>query len=89
MTTPLYALQAAGVAAARHDLNEFEKRVDIDELVGNLLDDLLVKPSKTTPGLSNIQRETCDQLVAATRIALNEQLVNMIKKSLGGNQERK
>lgn len=83
LTTPLYALQSAGVAAARHDLEGFERHVDIEELVSNLLEDLLVKPSKTTPGLSGIQRETGDQIVSATKAALQMQLISMIKKSIG------
>ena len=88
ITTPLYALQSAGVAAARHDLEGFERHVNIEELVSNLLDDLLVKPSKSTPGLSGIQREAGNQIVGATKAALQMQLINMIKKSIGNSSSQ-
>lgn len=88
ITTPLYSLQSAGLAATRHDLEGFERYVNIEELVSNLLDDLIVKPSKTTPGLSGIQRETGNQIVSATKAALQMQLINMVRKAIGGGQNQ-
>ncbi len=88
VTTPFYALQEAGIAAARHDLAAFEKRVDIDVFVDNLIDDLLVKPAKTTPDLTPLQRETGNEAVALAKGTLQFQLSNAIKKSIGDNNSR-
>ncbi|MCC7528870.1 MAG: hypothetical protein IT342_10125 [Candidatus Melainabacteria bacterium] len=84
ITTPLYALQEAGIAAARHDLTAFEKRVDIDAFVDNLIDELLVTPAKTTPDLTSLQRETGNEAVAFAKGTLRGQLINTIRRSIGG-----
>ena len=84
MTTPFYALQEAGIAAAKHDLVAFEKRVDIEDFVDNLIDDLLVKPAKTTPNLTPLQRETGTEAVTFAKGTLRAQLINMIRRSIGG-----
>ncbi len=84
ITTPLYALQEAGIAFARHDLADFEKRVDIESFVDNLIDDLLVTPARTTPDLTSLQKETGNEAVAFAKGTLRAQLINTIRKSISG-----
>ncbi len=86
MSTPYYALQQAGIAAARHDLETFEQSVDVPEFVSNLIDDLLVKPSQTTPGLTHMQMETGRETVAFAKATLTEQLINKIRSSISGGK---
>lgn len=77
-------MQEAGVAAVRHDLDAFEKRVDIDAFVDNLIDDLLVTPAKSTPDLTSLQRETGNEAVAFAKGTLRAQLINTIRKGISG-----
>lgn len=75
----MYAIQEAGIAAARHDLEGFEKRVDIDQFVDSLIDDLLMKPASTTPGLTSLQRATGEEALAFAKDSLRSQLINKIR----------
>lgn len=81
-TTPLYVLQDAGMAIIRHDLTKFESRVDIESAVDNLLEDLLVKPSKTTPGLTALQRETGREAIAFAKLTLSNQLCGTLRRAV-------
>ncbi len=78
----MYAIQEAGIAAARHDLEGFEKRVDIDQFVDNLIDDLLIKPASTTPGLTSLQRATGEEALAFAKDSLRSQLINKIRSAI-------
>lgn len=78
----MYAIQEAGIAAARHDLEGFEKRVDIDQFVDNLIDDLLMKPASTTPGLTSLQRATGEEALAFAKDSLRSQLINKIRSAI-------
>jgi hypothetical protein len=49
-TTPLYSFQQAGLAVKSHNLAQFKEYVDVESVVGNLLDDLLFRPIARTPG---------------------------------------
>ncbi len=84
VSTPFYALQEAGIAAAKHDLEGFEKRVDIEHFVDTLIDDLLVKPSKTTPNLSALQKETGYEAIEFAKATLHAQLINKIREAISG-----
>lgn len=85
MTTPMYSIQEAGIAVARHDLEAFEKRVDIEQFVDNLIEDLLMKPASTTPGLTVLQRSTGEEALAFAKGSLRAQLINKIRSSIGSN----
>lgn len=78
----MYAIQEAGIAAARHDLEGFEKRVDIDQFVDNLIDDLLIEPASTTPGLTSLQRATGEEALAFAKDSLRSQLINKIRSAI-------
>ena len=84
ISTPFYALQQAGIAAVRHDLETFETYIDVPEFVDNLLDDLLVKPAQTTPGLTSLQMETGRETVTLAKATLKDQLINKIRNSISG-----
>lgn len=78
----MYSIQEAGFAAARHDLEGFEQHVDIEQFVDNLIDDLLIKPASTTPGLTSLQRTTGEEALAFAKSSLRSQLINKIRSSI-------
>lgn len=82
----MYAIQEASIAAARHDLDAFEKRVDITQFVDNLIDDLLVKPAHSTPGLSSVQREAGEEAIVFAKESLRAQLINKIRGSIANSR---
>lgn len=80
--TPLYAFQAAGFAYITHDLDGFEKRVDIDGIVDNLFDDLLSNPARSTPRLSSFQREVCRGAIGMVRGSMVTGLKDTIRRQI-------
>lgn len=84
MTTPLYAFQDAAIAAQSHDLKKFRERVDVHGLVESLLNDLLVEPASTTPGLTSTQREIANGAVIAAKELIETDLINGIENGIGG-----
>lgn len=78
----MYSIQEAGIAAARHDLEGFEKHVDIEQFVDNLIDDLLIKPASTTPGLTSLQKTTGEEALAYAKSSLRSQLISKIRSSI-------
>lgn len=57
VTTPFFAFVDAALAVQERSVERFQKRVDIHGLVENLLNDLLMQPAQSTPGLDTFQRE--------------------------------
>jgi len=83
-TMPIFALQEAAAAAQDHDLPKFQERVDLNGFVEALLDDLLVYPAKTTPGLSRLQREVAAGAVALAKTGMESELIRGIERGVGG-----
>lgn len=81
-TTPLYALQEAGLAARDHNLPVFEQRVNIDFFVESLINDVLVNPTQTTPGLSGFQREVAAGAIGMAKASLETELTTAIRRSV-------
>ncbi|MBX9941450.1 MAG: hypothetical protein K2Y32_19460 [Candidatus Obscuribacterales bacterium] len=81
-TTPLFAFQEAIFALKDHDRETFEKRLDVDGFVRGLVDDLLVKPAYSTPGLTGFQTEVLRGAVAVTAEGLYRELRGGIYRSL-------
>jgi len=81
----MYSIQEAGIAAARHDLEGFEQHVDIEQFVDNLIDDLLIKPASTTPGLTSLQRTTGEEALAFAKSSLRSQLINKIRSAVSND----
>ncbi|HEY9776252.1 MAG TPA: hypothetical protein V6C81_20990 [Planktothrix sp.] len=82
MTTPFYAFQEAAVAVHTHDLAKFNDRVDLRGFIDSLLNDLLIYPAKTTPGLSPLQEEVANDAVKYQAHKLSEQLVTAIEHGI-------
>jgi len=81
-TTPLFAFQEAIFALKDHDRETFEKRVDVDGLVRSLVEDLLVKPAYSTPGLTSFQTEVLRGAVAVTAEGLYRELRGGVYRNL-------
>lgn len=93
MTTPLYALQDAAFAAYRHDRETFERRVDIDGFIDELLADLIARPAESTPGLSSFQVQVSRGAIALVVTGLARDLKGSIRRavtvaSLDGSEAR-
>jgi hypothetical protein len=86
-TTPIFALQEAIAAASDHNLEKFKLRVDVSGFVEALLEDLLVYPAKTTPGLSRLQREVAAGAVALAKASMKQELIRGIERSVGGTSQ--
>ncbi len=84
-TTPLFAFQEAIFALKDHDRETFEKRVDVDGLVRSLVEDLLVKPAYSTPGLTSFQTEVLRGAVAVTAEGLYRELRGGVYRNLSGS----
>lgn len=82
MTTPLYALQDAAYSAYRHDGETFERRVDIDGFIDELMADLIVRPAQSTPGLSNFQVQVSQGAIALVVTGLARDLKGTIRRSV-------
>lgn len=82
MTTPLYALQDAAFAAYRHDRETFERRVDIDAFIDELLADLIVRPAESTPGLSSFQVQVSRGAIALVVSGLARDLKGTIRRAV-------
>lgn len=87
-TSPLYAFQEAVTAAQEHDLPKFRNRFDVEGFVVSLLDDLLVQPAETIPGLSSLQREVCRGAVTIAKATLEAQMVRAIERTVSADHSR-
>lgn len=81
-TTPLYALQETMLAAQNHDASTFDRRVWTASVVDNLLEDVIVYPALSTPGLSDFQRQVAAGAVTMVKIQTGRDIVNAINKNL-------
>src|ERR1700722_19827957 len=66
-TTPLFAFQEAAAAVHDHDLAKFERYVDYRKLLDSAINDVLIDPIETMPGISTMGRQIA---VAAINISV-------------------
>ncbi len=82
MTTPLYALRDAAFAAYQYDRENFERRVDIDGFIDDLLADLILRPAESTPGLTSFQVQVSRGAIALVVNGLARDLKSAVRRSV-------
>jgi len=88
MSTPLYAFQEAALALKDRDGRVFAQRVDINTFIDSLLDDLLVHPAETTPGLNSFQRQVGNGAIALAKTSIEAEALKSVDRIFPRNRMR-
>ena len=80
--SPFYTFQQVALAVKDHDLAQFRRYVDSDNLIDHLLDDLLVDPAVSTPHLSGFQRTVATGALAMAKSNIVKGMNEALRKSL-------
>jgi hypothetical protein len=78
--SPFFAFQQAAMAIKDHDSALFDKYVDAGNLIDHALDDLLVKPALSTPGLSQLQSSVASGALAMAKSSVTKGALESINK---------
>jgi ABC-type proline/glycine betaine transport system substrate-binding protein len=80
--SPFYAFQQAAIAAKDHDVALFDKYVDAANIIDHALDDLLVQPAMSTPGLSGFQSTVASGALTMAKASITKGALQSINKFL-------
>jgi len=83
--SPYYAFQQVALAVKDHDSALFDKYVAADNIIDHVLDDLMVNPAMSTPGLSGFQTTVAGGALAMAKASVTRGLLESIKKSLSND----
>jgi hypothetical protein len=87
--SPFYAFERVVTAAKEHDSMLFEKYVNAPNIIDQALDDLLVQPALSTPGLSPFQSSVASGALTMAKSSIARGLLESINRYLSpDNAER-
>ena len=85
ISSPLYAFHEAITAFQNHDQQLFDKRVDSHKLIDGFLDDLMVEPALSTPGLSEFQSTVASGALAMAKANITNDLLGSLHRALAAD----
>jgi hypothetical protein len=84
-TTPLFAFQESALAVRDHDLEKFQKYIDCEKLIDGAMNDVLIHPIETMPGLSEIGRRVAVAAIGVLVTPAERTLLRKIEKHVSGS----
>lgn len=90
LNCPLYAFQEAYVAYQNKDILTFARRVDVDQIVESLLNDLLIEPAQSTPDLTSFQQQVGMGAVEMAKASISREIKRKLRGhfALGASQRK-
>jgi len=82
ISSPFFAFQQVALAVKDHDQAQFDRYVDFDNLIDQLLDDVLVQPAAATPHLSGFQREVAGGALGMAKANIIKGMTESLHKAL-------
>jgi hypothetical protein len=86
-TTPLFAFQETALAVRDHDLQKFQKYIDCENLIDSAMNDVLIHPIETMPGLSEIGRRVAVAAIGVLVTPAEKTLLRKIEKHVSGSRD--
>ncbi len=83
-TTPLFVFQEAAFATREHDLAKFEKYVDAQGLIDSAVNEVLINPIETMPGLSEIGRRVAVAAIGLSVGPIETKLLRHLEDHVSG-----